>query len=1410
MEVIEVKKAEEPEVGREPEAKDEIEVAAGHTGAEDDKEDYGSFEVQDTAACKQNDGFEARGRTSLDGSASERDDEAEEMILDTSVHQDDWEKPSSSSSSMHSLGEEVDEPRKLAVDTSATQERKDDFISSPYTQSPVQGTDEVGKLVLDTNLGQVYAEGLTSSPQTQISEQEARGAPMSLHSAATSRPATPTVEPVSPITPAEADQFHSTSLRDSMASISLSESSQDCDHLTSQQVEAALATPKVRNSRHIRRPSSLEILQGHAWQKPELERHSTLFDSATDEPWKARSSDEDQENDLARQESASLKDSEEADGFLHTPTARPPRFSSLITTPVLPQRHSDSDSSSSPVEVDWSQLDADEWEEKQDKDLPEGAEDESTAFLLARLDQENAKITAAATHSKDNSIARLRLRSESRPPSMGQLKKLVQDKNPRYSISLAADILPEEDVPEPPPMTELEFWSALVQDYPSTASRLPTLTTSKIRSGIPPPLRGVVWASMSGARDRDLEESFERLQHEKSSYDGQINKDVGRSFPGVELFRDAEGEGQQMLGRVLKCFSLHDKDIGYCQGLGFLVGPLLMNMGEREAFCVLVRLMDHYSLRPSFLPSLSGLHMRIYQFSNLLTQHQPVLAKHFEHLGVEPAYLSQWFLSCFAVTCPLPMLFRIYDVIFAEGANETVMRVALALMRRNESRMLAATEFEEVMQLLLGRGIWDVYGMSADELVDDFTSLGGIITYSRLSELEKEFENQGSEAVGERAGFLPDVQAAASRFLGRLWAPSGHTPTKSTSTLSPQTAEDAKAPSTAGRPTFLRRSPSKQSISTLNESDSSSGPASLASTLPTDAEAHDAALRESQATDPLSFRSNADSLRTVSMSTGHNVPGPSKEERDAHVQIEDLLTALSEMQREQQQLAAMVQREREERGEDQVAVKKLVQKLRHEPHEDEMEGSVSLADPRRRTLPPPPKVLDEAAETGRQRPKSLVVDRKVVSEKEQMAELIEKVDQRLQKNNRISVSFETKAQLRDRLARAKESLTTSESNCREMTASLEVAEGSLEACTSENDDLRAEVRELRIRVNEEFKARQKLEHTIHELRAEARIMERKEKERLQNTVDLPNVNNNRNSIIFGDGLIRRGTISSAPVSSVGGSSGLRELKLGRRDSTSSVQTLRSRRQRMDKEKEEATLPSIQLETRNSVAHTEDVPDIVSSPVDEDEETPASPSPPQSASTTVETPASATGWVPPQLHSPKLQVPKPSGASPWHARTSSLATREVFSTPQHEVVPDEALLLELVNSKTSEAQSRAEVDELRRTLTMANRRHDAMLAQLRAEVEAAKAAAEVARLDTTRSAQEMPGLSVSGTPAGHDSDNNSLASSTQGALAEESKPAPPKKAGSETRSPSGGGGGWFWGRRAASNNTPKAVVTPPAD
>jgi len=163
---------------------------------------------------------------------------------------------------------------------------------------------------------------------------------------------------------------------------------------------------------------------------------------------------------------------------------------------------------------------------------------------------------------------------------MQQLKEMVEGPTPpalRYTLN------------PPPPMTDYQFYAAVVQDYARVAHLLPTLLSKKIRSGVPPPLRGQVWLSMSGARDRLLESEFDRLCGESSPYEGIIGKDLGRSFPGVEMFRDPEGDGQKKLGRVLKCFSLYDNKIGYCQGLGFIVGPLLMHMDDKQAFCVLVR-----------------------------------------------------------------------------------------------------------------------------------------------------------------------------------------------------------------------------------------------------------------------------------------------------------------------------------------------------------------------------------------------------------------------------------------------------------------------------------------------------------------------------------------------------------------------------------------------------------------------------------------------------------------------------------------------------------------------------------------------------------------------------------------------------------------------------------------------------
>lgn len=53
---------------------------------------------------------------------------------------------------------------------------------------------------------------------------------------------------------------------------------------------------------------------------------------------------------------------------------------------------------------------------------------------------------------------------------------------------------------------------------------------------------------------------------------------VGRTFPTYDYFVTRLGPGQLGLFNVLKAYSLLDKEVGYCQGLSFVVGLLLMHV----------------------------------------------------------------------------------------------------------------------------------------------------------------------------------------------------------------------------------------------------------------------------------------------------------------------------------------------------------------------------------------------------------------------------------------------------------------------------------------------------------------------------------------------------------------------------------------------------------------------------------------------------------------------------------------------------------------------------------------------------------------------------------------------------------------------------------------------------------------
>lgn len=53
---------------------------------------------------------------------------------------------------------------------------------------------------------------------------------------------------------------------------------------------------------------------------------------------------------------------------------------------------------------------------------------------------------------------------------------------------------------------------------------------------------------------------------------------IGRTFPNHSYFSSPLGPGQLALFNLLKAYSLLDPEVGYCQGLSFVVGVLLLHV----------------------------------------------------------------------------------------------------------------------------------------------------------------------------------------------------------------------------------------------------------------------------------------------------------------------------------------------------------------------------------------------------------------------------------------------------------------------------------------------------------------------------------------------------------------------------------------------------------------------------------------------------------------------------------------------------------------------------------------------------------------------------------------------------------------------------------------------------------------
>eukprot|EP00117_Sycon_ciliatum_P044767 scpid48288/ scgid32245/ TBC1 domain family member CG11727 len=295
-----------------------------------------------------------------------------------------------------------------------------------------------------------------------------------------------------------------------------------------------------------------------------------------------------------------------------------------------------------------------------------------------------------------------------------------------------------------------ELWGDILASWEDSAKRRKKTIRELVYDGVPDKVRCLAWMKLAKGTDQEQEQlrrAYTDLMERDSPFIKIIRRDLARTFPDQEMFKEADGHGQVALLNMMKAYSIYDREVGYCQGSPFIAGLLLMQMPEEDAFYIFVRIMHHYGMRDLFKPSMTALDVCLHLLDKLAQEHCSDLHAHIQDKGmVATMFASSWFLTIFASTLNVDAAFRIMDLFLCDGMD-AVFRVALAILldKREQLLKLDMPGMMNVLQTELRTSYSSM--ASIDALIKKAYSLK--MSHKKLVKLGKDYQHQREKDTEE-------------------------------------------------------------------------------------------------------------------------------------------------------------------------------------------------------------------------------------------------------------------------------------------------------------------------------------------------------------------------------------------------------------------------------------------------------------------------------------------------------------------------------------------------------------------------------------------------------------------------------------------------------------------------------------
>jgi hypothetical protein len=162
-----------------------------------------------------------------------------------------------------------------------------------------------------------------------------------------------------------------------------------------------------------------------------------------------------------------------------------------------------------------------------------------------------------------------------------------------------------------------------------------------------------------------------------------IEKDIARTFPEEPYFAEETFGGLDALRTILHKFAVYKSHVGYCQGINFLAGLLLLVSGgnEIESFYALCSLTTKLGLDDMYAEGMPKLQSFLCVFDMVFSRKLPDAYDHFQRENIpDHLWFGKWLLTLGTDSFPLAVAIRIWDSLLIDGPA-VLFRVGVAVVR---------------------------------------------------------------------------------------------------------------------------------------------------------------------------------------------------------------------------------------------------------------------------------------------------------------------------------------------------------------------------------------------------------------------------------------------------------------------------------------------------------------------------------------------------------------------------------------------------------------------------------------------------------------------------------------------------------------------------------------------------------